>query len=137
MDQLSLLDPTHALRPVLRMYTLLYSVWLKCQVRERVTVMSLDIGTGFQFFRRQFTEIQEHLESRALRPAEGPAERGKVHSGLEKATIGINFSAMELCIDPCFEAATAPNQTLEPVRNEDERVCGRNYQPGRSRIRVG
>jgi hypothetical protein len=25
------------------------------------------------------------------------------------------------CINPCFEAATAPNQTLEPVRNGDER----------------
>ncbi len=36
--------------------------------------------------------------------------------------MGMNFSAMELkCINPCFEAATAPNQTREPVRIEDER----------------
>ena len=52
-------------------FTDVYSVWLKCQVRERVSVLSLDIGTGFQIFRRRFTEIQAHLEGCAPRPAEG------------------------------------------------------------------
>ncbi len=52
-------------------FTDVYSVWLKCQVQERVSVLSLDIGTGFQIFRRRFTEIQAHLEGCAPRPAEG------------------------------------------------------------------
>jgi hypothetical protein len=52
-------------------FTDVYSVWLKCQVRERVSVLSLDIGTGFQIFRRRFTEIQAHLEGCAPRLAEG------------------------------------------------------------------
>ena len=85
-------------------------------------VLSLDIGTGFQIFRRRFT--------------------GKSHSGHEKGNHGHEFQCDGAkCINPCFEAATAPNQTLEPVRNEDERpfpafefgVAGRNNTKWRFR----
>jgi hypothetical protein len=59
------------------------------------------------------------LEGCAPRPAEGQvAQRPlKGHHGHEFQCYGAK------CIDPCFEAATAPNhwQTCEPVRNEDER----------------
>jgi hypothetical protein len=33
-------------------FTHVYSVWLKCQIRERLAVSSMDIGTGFQIFQR-------------------------------------------------------------------------------------
>jgi hypothetical protein len=49
-------------------------------------------------------------------------QRGKSHSSHEKGNRGHEFQCDGAkCINPCFEAATAPNQTREPVRNEDER----------------
>ncbi len=80
----------------LRMYTVfthVYSVWLKCQVRKRLEVLLPDIGTGFQIFQRRFTEMLAQLEVTRLDP-----QRGKSHSVLEKATRGMNFSAMELSV---------------------------------------
>ncbi len=105
----------------LRMYTLIYSVWLKCQVRERLKVLSPDIETGFQIFRRLFKEILAKLEGCAPKPAkEEVAQRPwKGHQGHEFQCNGAK--CIILCIGPWFEAATVANQTREPVRNEGER----------------
>jgi hypothetical protein len=32
-------------------FTHVYSVWLKCQVRDRLSILSTDIGIGFKIFR--------------------------------------------------------------------------------------
>jgi hypothetical protein len=72
-------------------FTHVYSVWLKCQVRERLTVLSTDIGTGFQIFRRRARRFCSTLKVARLDP-----HREKSHSGLAKAIRGMNFSAVEL-----------------------------------------
>jgi hypothetical protein len=66
-----------------------HRVWLKLQTlwRWRRIRLSLDIGAGFQIFRRRFTEIL------GARQDQG---RGKSYSGLEKGNRHMNFSAKEL-----------------------------------------
>jgi hypothetical protein len=91
-------------------FTDVYSVWLKCQVREPVSVLSLDIGTGFQIFQRRFTEIQAHLEGCA------PIRRGVSRTAaMKKATMGMNFSAMELSI-----LIHDSKQQLRPIRRGNQ-----------------
>jgi len=70
-----------------------YRVWLKFQVRQRATGLSPDIGTDFQIFLRQFTEIVAHLEGCAPRPAEWQVTQrpGKGESELEFQRDGFEF----------------------------------------------
>ena len=70
-----------------------YRVWLKFQVRQRGTGLSLDIETGFPIFLRRFTEILAHLEGCAPRVAEGQVTQwpGKGRQGLEFQCDGFEF----------------------------------------------
>ena len=70
-----------------------YRVWLKFQVRERGTGLSLDIETGFQIFLRRFTEILAHLEGSTPKPAEelDSQRPGTGRQGLEFQCYGFEF----------------------------------------------
>ncbi len=88
------------------------------QVRERATVLSPDIGTGFQFFGDDSQRFWPKSKVARLNP-----QRRKWHSDLEKASRGMNFSAMELSVlvhELKQQLRPRANQTHEPVRNEDE-----------------
>jgi hypothetical protein len=90
MDEMSLLDTSHAL---CRRYTG-YSLSARYESdSERVTVLSPDIGTGFQICFCGYCSRRFWPTYIVARP---DPQRDKSHSGLEKATRGMHFSAMEL-----------------------------------------
>jgi hypothetical protein len=93
-------------------FTDVYRVWLKCQVRERVSVLvlSLDIGTGFQIFRRRFTEFY-HWTLELVSKFSGDDSRASRTAAMKKATMGMNFSVMDLSV-----LNHDSKQQLRPIR---------------------